>query len=388
MDLENLYKVALKNEAAARIIAARINSKLAGALTRGLPDILGDTPITPQIDSNKVKELEARLDNVQQMLENYTDKVYERIGKINELAQNAVKHDDICNILSTHTESLQDTLKQYVSAKVIEAVRANTPMHLTMTPAPDAPKQDLGLVHYKTPQILQTLQAGVNVYLHGPSGSGKTTAAQTCASAIGVAFYFAAKIESEYLLLGFKDARGDTVRTQFREAYEHGGVFLFDEIDASSPAAVVAMNAALANGICPFPDGTVTRHKDFYCIAAGNTKLTGANRQYSGRAQLDATSVDRFAFIEFGYDEQLERALATVPQWALHVQELRKIVKERALNHLITPRATLDGCRLLQAGFSWGDVENMVCFKGLEADTVKSIKQGLKKPIVHQIRGR
>jgi hypothetical protein len=62
------------------------------------------------------------------------------------------------------------------------------------------------------------------------------------------------------------------------------------------------------------------------------------------------------------------------------VQELRKIVKERALNHLITPRATLDGCKLLQAGFSWDDVESMVCFKGLEADTVASIKQGLKKP--------
>lgn len=382
-DLESLYTVALKNEQSARQIAARINSKCAGPLTRDLPDILGDAPAPaprqPEGDALSAlrREVVALVDNVHAGT----------IRTVNELIQSAGERVDdklfstgavLREQVTKDLEQAQITLKQSIEQSVLDAVRKNTPLHLEYTPAPDAPKMDLGLVHHKTPQILQALQAGVNVYLHGPAGSGKTTVAQKCASALGVPFRFAAKVESEYLLIGFKDARGETVRTQFREAYEHGGVFLFDEIDASSPSAVVAMNAALANGVCPFPDGTIARHKDFYCIAAGNTKLTGANRQYSGRAQLDAASVDRFAFIEFGYDEHLERAIASNAAWCAHVQALRAAVYDRALNHLITPRATLDGCKLLQAGFAWDDVEMMVCFKGLEQDTIEALRNQAK----------
>lgn len=254
------------------------------------------------------------------------------------------------------------------------ALQAMQPVRLVVeTPKAPEPKA-LGLVHRKTPMIITALSAGVNVYLHGPAGSGKTTVARKAAEALSVPFHFAAKVESEYQLTGFKDAKGDTVRTPFREAYEHGGVFLFDEMDASSPSAVVAMNAALANGICPFPDGTVERHADFYCIGAGNTKLTGATRAYAGRSQLDAASIDRFAFIEFGYDDDLERALATDGPWVLYVQAVRKAVAERGLNHLVTPRATYDGCKLLAQGFDWETVASMVVYKGLEADTVRQIE--------------
>ena len=395
-DLESLYTVALKNQQAARQIAARINSKIAGPLTGGLPDILTPTPApapAPRQPEGDVlsalrRDVVALVDKsrgdtireVNTLLESAGGRVGARLEKYDaELKQTLQAQGEAFTMRLEHDmEKAQNALKQSIEQAVIDAVRSNTPLHLQYTPAPDAPKMDLGLVHHKTPQILQALQAGVNVYLHGPAGSGKTTVAQKCASALGVPFRFAAKVESEYLLIGFKDARGETVRTQFREAYEHGGVFLFDEIDASSPSAVVAMNAALANGVCPFPDGTIARHKDFYCIAAGNTKLTGANRQYSGRAQLDAASVDRFAFIEFGYDEQLERAIASNAQWVAHVQALRAAVASRALPHLITPRATLDGCKLLAAGFDWAEVEMMVCFKGLEADTIEALRNQVK----------
>lgn len=253
-----------------------------------------------------------------------------------------------------------------------QALSALQPTNLIVT-LPSAEPVALGTVHYKTPDIIKALAAGVNVYLYGPAGSGKTTAGQKVAEAFKLHFYFAAKVESEYMLLGFKDARGETVRTQFREAYEHGGVFLFDELDGSSPAAVVALNAALANGICPFPDGIVARHPDFKCIAAGNTKLAGADLQYVGRSQLDAASIDRFVFIEFGYDSALETALATRKDWVQYVQAIRAAIEARGFEKLVTPRATIDGCKLLEAGFTWDQACDMAIWKGLDPDTIDAI---------------
>ena len=271
---------------------------------------------------------------------------------------------------------LSEAIPEAVKYHTLEALKGLTPVTLTVTPPLAAPIP-LGIVHRKTPQIIKMLAAGVNVYLHGPAGSGKTTVGRKCAEAFDLPFYFAAKVESEYMLLGFKDARGETVRTQFREAYEHGGVFLFDELDGSSPSAVVALNAALANGICPFPDGIIHRHENFKCIGAGNTKLGGASRQYVGRAQLDAASIDRFAFVEFGYDDALETALATNANWCRYVQSARKAVADRALPHLITPRATYDGCKLLEAGLTWHEVADAVLWKGLDPDTVEALTNAM-----------
>src|SRR5690606_7558053 len=95
--------------------------------------------------------------------------------------------------------------------------------------------------------------AGVNVWLAGPAGSGKTTAAEQVAKALKLKFYFNGAIDTEYKLSGFVDAHGRIVSTAFREAYTNGGVYLFDEVDASLPSATLAFNAALANGQCDFP---------------------------------------------------------------------------------------------------------------------------------------
>ncbi|MCH7728630.1 MAG: hypothetical protein IH991_19420, partial [Planctomycetes bacterium] len=72
---------------------------------------------------------------------------------------------------------------------------------------------------------------------------------------------------------------------------------------------LVVVNAALANGHLRLPDGTtVDRHADFVCAAAANTFGTGADRQYVGRNQLDAATLDRFAAcrLAFDYDVDLE----------------------------------------------------------------------------------
>lgn len=244
---------------------------------------------------------------------------------------------------------------------------------------PKAASVNLGTVHYNQARLIRMLGAGCNVYLYGPAGSGKTTAAQKCAEAFKLPFYFTGKIDSEYLLLGFKNAQGETVRTPFREAYEHGGVFLFDEVDRSAPNAFTALNAALANGVCSFPDGVVKMHKDFKCIAAGNTRMSGADNTYTAGQQQDGASIDRFAFLEWLYDESLELSLASNKGWCRYVQAVRAEIAQRGINHLVTPRATFDGCKLLACGDTWDEAASACIWKGLDPATVAAIDEATRQ---------
>ncbi|GAB3722362.1 AAA family ATPase [Flavobacterium koreense] len=237
--------------------------------------------------------------------------------------------------------------------------------------------KDLGTQHYQFRQLLKYVQTKENIYLVGSAGSGKTTACQNIAKALNIPFYFTGAINSEYKLTGFINAQGTIVSTEFRKAYENGGLFLFDEIDASMPGAILAFNAALANNFMDFPDKKVPRHKDFYCIAAANTFGSGADRQYVGRNQLDAASLDRFIFLNWEIDEDLEREIAKNEEWVTYVQRVRKSVKKNGLRLLISPRASIKGAKLLDTGISRNEVENAVLWCGLDENSIRLIKNNL-----------
>lgn len=111
------------------------------------------------------------------------------------------------------------------------------------------------MAHRALPDLLTAVAAGASPLLVGPAGSGKSTLARQIAEALGLRFHMAARVTAEHKLLGFVDARGRVVRTPFRDAYEHGGDFLFDEVDASDPDVLTAFNAALANDAAIFRTG-------------------------------------------------------------------------------------------------------------------------------------
>ena len=234
-------------------------------------------------------------------------------------------------------------------------------------------KRDMGekLVHEQFDSVLRAIAAEVPVMLVGPAGSGKTTLCEQVAEALNLRFYFTGAVASEYKLSGFVDAQGRIVSTAFREAYANGGLFLFDELDASMPQAIMAFNAALANGHCDFPGDTAPtkRHPDFRVVAAANTFGRGADRQYVGRNQLDAASLDRFVVINMDYDEVMERALAGNREWTRKVQRIRREIAKQQVRHIVSPRASIQGAKLLAAGFSIDDVLEATVWKGLDQDT-------------------
>lgn len=233
------------------------------------------------------------------------------------------------------------------------------------------PEGGNGLHHEKLPIVIQMLNAGLNVFMCGGAGSGKTTIAEQAAKALNLPFYFNGALDSEYKLTGFIDAQGRVVSTAFRKAYSEGGVYLFDEVDASLPSALLAFNAALANGHSDFPDGCIKKHDNFRCVAAANTFGRGADRLYVGRNQLDAATMDRFCVINIDYDEKLERAIATNATWVRVVQKIRAAVYKLKIRHIVSPRASIYGSKLLETGMKQADVMDCVVWKGLDKDQLE-----------------
>jgi MoxR-like ATPase len=232
-----------------------------------------------------------------------------------------------------------------------------------------------GVYHSALPEVIEWLQAGINVMLVGPAGSGKTTLAAQCAEILKREFSFTGALMQKYELLGFTDANGTYHDTPFRRAFENGHVYLWDEIDASNAQAAVAFNAALENPWADFPDGIVQRHADFVSIAAANTFGHGANRQYVGRNALDGATLDRFAVMELDYDSGLEHALAGNDEWVRKVQAWRRACNELGLKHIISQRASLKGAQMLRRGnLSEDAIAKALVFKGLDADAEQKIR--------------
>jgi hypothetical protein len=208
----------------------------------------------------------------------------------------------------------------------------------------------------------------LNIWLSGPAGSGKTRAGQDLAKLLGLPFYGMGAQQTSYGVLGYCDGAGTYHGTPFRTAFEHGGVFQADEIDAWDNEAVCAMNSALANDFCQFPDSVVARHPDFRCIAGANTWGHGSTSEYCGRTKIDGASLTRFAKLAWEYDTALESALSGNITWAIRVQRARAKAADAGLKVLITPRATLQGAALIAAGFTEDEAAHFTYLADLSAD--------------------
>lgn len=234
--------------------------------------------------------------------------------------------------------------------------------------------------HVQYPTLLAFVRSGFPVWIPGPAGSGKTTAAMHVARDMELPFHFNGAVDTEYKLLGFTDAGGRFHETPFYRAYKDGGIYLFDEVDASNPQAMVALNAALENGHCVFGNGEcIAKHENFHVIAAANTYGSGATHEYVGRNKLDAATVDRFIMLEWQYDEALERYIAGNDEWVRYVQCVRAAVKSAGIKHVVSPRASIRGAKLLSQGIARGTVINATVRKGLSDDQWRAVEMRVQQ---------
>ena len=250
------------------------------------------------------------------------------------------------------------------------------PRRIEIKDAQTGELRDLGVQHFKFDILLRAcgirLPNGFrpNIWLTGPTGSGKTTAAEHIAKALKMEFGADSSLDADFKVMGFMNAQGQYVETEFYRRFTQGGMYVMDEVDVWFASAILAMNAPLANGWCSFPCGMRKRHPDFIVIACANTWGQGATNDYVGRNKLDAATIDRFGVkIDWPIDESLEHAVASSlggDRWCKVVQGYRLRAKERGIKIIISPRATFNGTALLAAGFSEADVIDMTFAAGLK----------------------
>lgn len=209
-----------------------------------------------------------------------------------------------------------------------------------------------GIRHKQLEHLIKVSNLRLHSLIVGMAGTGKTHSASQTAEALGLPFYAMSvgAQTSKSDIIGYMSASGKYVKTHFRDAYQKGGVFLMDEIDSGNANVLIQINSALSNDMCAFPDRMVKRHKNFVFIASANTYGQGMNRQYVGRNQLDAATLDRFTIIEWDIDSNVEEALSGGPYgaaWYAAVLEARAYVGKHNIRSLITPRATQKGCLML-----------------------------------------
>jgi hypothetical protein len=209
------------------------------------------------------------------------------------------------------------------------------------------------LYHYQFQEVLLLARSKEPLFLYGETGTGKTALAFDVADALGLEAYSISANEqtSKVDFLGYYDANSRLIRTPFREAFEHGGVYIIDEIDAANANVLTVLNSALSNTQMSFPDGNIKRHENFLCICTANTIGDGESMNYVGRNQLDAATLDRFIMKKISYPTNIEIELVT--KEVLDVaMELRKVYASTGSEEFISTRKILQAQKLVALGMT------------------------------------
>lgn len=193
--------------------------------------------------------------------------------------------------------------------------------------------------HFKFLEVKTLVDNNFSVLLHGERGSGKTTLAIQIAEELGLDFYTLAMTRQTTLshIIGFMNVNGIYVPTLFRKAVEEGGLFLLDELDAADPNVILALNT-LENGYISFPDTIVQVHENFRLMATANP--FDMHNEYTGRAVLDAATLDRFDKVALPRDSKLEDSLVSKNTYNI-MQKLRRLIVEGNQNIHLSMRDSM-----------------------------------------------
>ena len=315
------------------------------------------------------------------------DIVLQTMGEfVPEPDANVINHI-VADALNPYKDSFGSVLEVVEQLKdKVDTLRPKvTQIHL-----PEGERREItGIQHYTFPKVLANVTEGVPSYLVGPAGTGKSTIAENVSQALGLDFS-SQSVSSQTTvsnLVGYMDANGNYIGTEFRNRYEKGGVFLLDEVDNGNPNVLTVLNSALSNSFMSFPDGMVKRSKNFVLIATANTFGNGATAEYVGRNALDKAFLDRFASVEVGYDEAVEQAMLDSvdidpmlgAKWLNVVRVARKNAEAFGLKVVVSPRATLNGAKLLRHKdiYTMSDVAKATFLSGVKDDQAEKLLTGI-----------
>ena len=244
--------------------------------------------------------------------------------------------------------------------------------------------------HFLFEDILAHVSMANNSYLWGGAGGGKSFIARQIAKALNLEYYDQAICEETPVTAFFGHIIGSRFSTTaFCKAYEFGGLMLVDEFDAGNGNTCTAINNAIDGEGATFPHKYIKKHKDFRCIATGNTLMLGGDNIYSDRNALGGATRDRFTFIEFKYDKRLEKHIAsqyaTTPELESSIENfvedvytIRKNAKKLGFDIIISPRASIFGAKMLAHGrFNRKQIFESAIFKGIDKESITKLSEGV-----------
>jgi len=200
------------------------------------------------------------------------------------------------------------------------------------------------------------------IMLVGPAGCGKSVMAQQIGEALGLRYGHISLTAgiSESSLIGRyvpsgEGGRFEYVLSMFADFFQNGGVMVLEEMDSADANVLLVINNAVANGhLCTADpkNPIIEKHPDFVMLACCNTFGRGADREYVGRNQLDAATLDRFAATVtcVDYDEDMEREIGGNDEFVKWAQALRAKVREVKIRRVVSTRTIFDLCDQIGAG--------------------------------------
>ena len=256
-------------------------------------------------------------------------------------------------------EETKKSLGQYRPVEVHDTIKAPKKTKYTLPP--------------QFERMLQLASQRVHILLVGPTGCGKTFLAERLAESIrtkahpdGLPFYgiscsvgMSEAQLSGYLLPSGKGGQFEYWASLFVKAYTEGGLFLFDEIDASDGNTMTFMNAALSNKkmfVAQRLEGQVVeQHPDFVCAAAANTYGLGADDMYVGRNQLDEATLRRFrtGMVKVDYDPVVEEKIVN-PKVLEFGRKIRVVIREHGFQKTMSTGEMLDMSKMVEA-YNWDE---------------------------------
>lgn len=329
--------------------------------------------IFPKSDNMDDLVVQTRVENARKELSNQFSEATRRLSS--QIAE-AVKSETRTQISALGLgNSLTEQIEKLAQSVALRAIKENLPRTIELR----RPNGEIKLLkaeprHEKFDQILRYLSRGRHVYAVGPAGTGKSKLGEQLAEALGLDFYPLSPALTRFEASGYQTATGEYIATQLRKAIEFGGFALVDEGDAWAAAAMLFLNAPLANGYCSFPDKVVKVHSNFRCMIAANTFGRGADRQYVGRNPLDAASRNRFKFVEINYDRKLEVQLFGNGPWVQYCWKVREAVEKFKIPHVISMRNIELCVEDAECGDPVEEILDANLWQGLEPDTINKIK--------------
>lgn len=299
--------------------------------------------------------------------------------------------EDMANLTKTHESALTSIKSQLEAAeKAANEARGKEKIVKIIVEhnrgSKKTEKEHVDTYHGKFETLLKLAQARENVFMYGPTGSGKTYIGKQLAEVLGLPFYFLScssgmsEASLSGRLLPGKGGNFEYWESEFVKAFENGGVFLIDEIDAADANVLLIINSALANNRFAVPGRRekpyAERHPDFVCIAAANTLGTGSDRMYAGRSKLDTSTLDRFGIgkVYIGYDDAVEAKLCPDEALRNHLLRYRRGINANGTERAMSSRFLEKAYKMhSQYGFSFGEIDE-IYFMGWREDEMNKVK--------------